>query len=152
MADIKQIVRVAKVDIHGNKGVAQALTKIKGIGISFSTSICNHLNINQNIKIGALSESQLKQIEQTIENPKGKLPDFLLNRKRHYETGENKQLVTSDLKLTQEFDIKRLKKTKSYKGMRHAWGLPVRGQKTKAHFRKGKTVGVKKKSKISKKN
>ena len=29
--------------------------------------------------------------------------------------------------------------------MRHAFGLPVRGQRTRGHFRKGKSVGVQKK-------
>jgi len=49
------------------------------------------------------------------------------------------------LKLRKEFDIKRLKKVKSYRGMRHAFGLPVRGQRTRSHFRKGRSVGVQKK-------
>ncbi|MDP2973690.1 MAG: 30S ribosomal protein S13, partial [Candidatus Diapherotrites archaeon] len=43
------------------------------------------------------------------------------------------------------------KKIKCYKGIRHAAGLPVRGQNTKAHFRHGKSVGVKKKARVSKK-
>ena len=45
--------------------------------------------------------------------------------------------------LQNEFDIRRLKKIKSYKGIRHSLGQPVRGQRTKAHFRKGRAVGVK---------
>ena len=39
-----------------------------------------------------------------------------------------------------------MKKIKSYKGMRHAYGLPVRGQRTRGNFRKGVTVGVMKKA------
>ena len=47
------------------------------------------------------------------------------------------------------FDIKRLKKIKSYRGIRHAANLPVRGQRTKSHFRSNrrKGTGIKKKSK-----
>ena len=44
---------------------------------------------------------------------------------------------------------KRLQMIKSYKGMRHAAGLPVRGQRTKSNFRKNKgkgSLGVKKKT------
>ena len=44
-----------------------------------------------------------------------------------------------------EFDIKMMKMIKSYKGVRHAIGQPVRGQRTKAHFRKGSSLGVIKK-------
>ena len=51
-------------------------------------------------------------------------------------------LISTDLKLRKEFDIKFMKKIKSYKGMRHASGLPVRGQRTRAHFRTGTSLGV----------
>ena len=72
------------------------------------------------------------------------LPSWLLNRKKDFHSGEDKHLVTTDLDLQKEFDIRRMKKIKSYKGIRHAQGLPVRGQRTKAHFRKGKAIGVSK--------
>jgi len=35
-----------------------------------------------------------------------------------------------------------LKKMKSYKGWRHSLGQPVRGQRTRSHFRKGSAIGV----------
>ena len=44
--------------------------------------------------------------------------------------------------LAREFDIRRMKKVRSYKGIRHLQGQPVRGQRTRAHFRKGRSVGV----------
>jgi len=48
--------------------------------------------------------------------------------------------------MQKEFDIKRFRKMKSYRGLRHANKLPVRGQRTRSNFRaKGKTVGVRKK-------
>ena len=50
--------------------------------------------------------------------------------------------------MKREFDIKRMKKIKSYKGARHSAGQPVRGQRTRSHFRsRGKAVGVTKKAK-----
>jgi len=69
----------------------------------------------------------------------------LFNRRRDFDTGEDLHLIASDLKLRKEFDIKNLKEIKSYRGMRHAFGLPVRGQRTKGHFRKGAAVGVRRK-------
>jgi len=53
--------------------------------------------------------------------------------------------------LQTEFDIKRLKKIKSYRGLRHVLGQPVRGQRTRGHFRKNKAVGVTGKAKKGKK-
>jgi small subunit ribosomal protein S18e len=42
-------------------------------------------------------------------------------------------------------DIERMKKIKTHKGIRHHWGLKVRGQRTKTTGRRGATVGVTKK-------
>jgi len=85
-------------------------------------------------------------IENFLKNPK--LPDFLVNRRKDFETGENSHLVTSKLDITKEFDIRRLKKIRSYRGLRHAFKHPTRGQRTRSHFRgkgKKKTIGVQKK-------
>src|SRR3989344_2028209 len=74
-------------------------------------------------------------------------PSYLKNRQKDFDDGKDKHILGSDLKLREEFDIKRLKKIKSYKGARHSAGLPVRGQRTKSHFRKNRkksgAVGVK---------
>jgi len=145
MNEIKQIVRIANADIAGNRGVLFALSKIYGVSHNFSNSVCNYLNINKLKPIGSFSDEEIKKIEDIIKNPtKYNFPNFLLNRKKDPETGENRHLLGSELKLRKEFDIKRLKTIKSYKGIRHALGLPVRGQSTRSHFRKGKVVGVKK--------
>jgi len=61
---------------------------------------------------------------------------------RDLETGEDLHLVGPDLKFTREQDVKMMIKIKSYRGVRHMFGLPVRGQRTKSSFRKGRTVGV----------
>lgn len=144
MPEIKQIIRVLNTDLDGTKPLYKALTKIKGIGFNFSNAVCNYLDIDKTKKAGSLSPEEVKKIESLVNNPK-ELPSWLLNRRKDYDTGNDLHLTTSKLKLTPEFDIKRLKKVKSYRGLRHAWGLPVRGQRTKAHFRRGRAVGVQKK-------
>ena len=70
-----------------------------------------------------------------------------MNRRRDYDTGEDKHLLIGTLQFSKDNDIKRLKKIKALRGMRHQKGLPVRGQRTKSNFRrnKGKVIGVKKK-------
>ena len=42
-------------------------------------------------------------------------------------------------------DLERMKKMKLHKGLRHYFGLGVRGQHTCSTGRRGKTVGVSKK-------
>ncbi len=141
-----RIIRILQTDISGEKYVYVGLTKIKGVSWSFSNALCYKLKIEQKRKVSSLSEEEIKKIESFIKNPE--LPSFLFNRRKDLETGDDKHLLTSDLELRQEFDIKRLKKIRSYRGLRHALGQPSRGQRTKAHFReKGKAMGVVKKKK-----
>jgi small subunit ribosomal protein S13 len=145
---IKNLIRIANTDIVGEKTIPHGLTKIKGIGKAFSDALCEVLNLDKKQKIGSLNEKNVKEIESAINNPKEKnMPTWLYNRKFDYNTGEDKHLTGPTLKLTQDFDLRRMKKIKSYKGIRHMFGLPARGQKTKGNFRKGKSVGVVKKKK-----
>lgn len=143
---IRQIVRIINKDIFGKIQIYTALTKILGVNYSFSNAVCSVLNIPKQAKLGALTQEQIKKIEDVIKNPqKYSMPSYLFNRKKDFNTGEDKHISTAELKLTKDFDIKRIRKLKSYKGMRHSFKLPVRGQRTRAHFRKGKALGVSKK-------
>ena len=146
MAEFKEIVRIAGADLLGGKQVMYALRKIQGINFVFSNAVCRISGIDIKKKVGDLEDGEVERLNKAITDVKGSnVLSFLLNRRRDYDTGEDKHLVSSDLKLQKEFDIKKLRKIKSYRGMRHSWGLPMRGQRTKSNFRHGKTVGVRKK-------
>lgn len=145
MDNVKGIIRIADVDIIGTKTVFNGLRKIKGVSFMFCNAICNHLNLDKVRKIGTLNDDEVKTIENLIDNP-NELPQWILNRKNDYETGKNLHLTGADLTLSKEVDIKRLKKIKSYRGLRHAIGQPVRGQRTRSHFRTGTSVGVQRKA------
>ncbi|MBI2672048.1 30S ribosomal protein S13 [Candidatus Woesearchaeota archaeon] len=151
MSDVKQIVRIVNTDILGGTKIFQALTKIHGVSYNFSNAVCNHLGLEKTKAVGSFENEEIKKIEEVVKNPlKYGLPRFIINRRADIETGEDKHLLGSDLKLRKEFDVKLMKKIKTYKGIRHALGLPVRGQGTKAHFRTGKSIGVKKAKKSKK--
>ena len=143
----ERIVRILSTDIEGGIKIFPGLTKIKGISWAVSNAICKNLDMDKNRKIGSLTEADIKKISEFMKNPK--MSQFLFNRKFDFETGERKHLIGTDLELKKEFDIKRLKKIKSYRGFRHTLGLPSRGQRTKGNFRRNraKSVGIKKKSK-----
>lgn len=146
--DYFSIVRILQTDIPGNKQVLVGLTYIKGVSWSICNALCKILKINSKTKIMDLTEQEIEKITEFLKNPK--LPEFLLNRRKDFETGENAHLIGSALDMKKEFDIRRLKKIRSYRGLRHALGQPTRGQRTRSHFRskKGKTaVGVKRKKK-----
>jgi len=141
------LVRILGKDIRGDNKLIVGLTKIKGISWAFANAVCGILKIDGNTRVQAVGEKDIERIEKFMQNPQ--VPTFLMNRQKDFEDGENKHISGSDLRLRTEFDIKRLRKIKSYKGIRHGLGLPVRGQRTKSHFRKNRkksgAVGVTKK-------
>jgi len=141
----EDIIRIISTDIPGNKNVLTGLTRMRGVSWSISNAVCNILKIDKTTKVKDLSREDIDKISKFLENPA--FPEFLKNRRKDMENGDNKHLTTNELALSKEFDIKRLKKMRSYKGVRHSAGQPVRGQRTKSHFRKNKTVGVMKKAK-----
>ena len=143
----ERILRILSKDIEGGMTIYAGLTKIKGVSWTLSNAICKVLKMDKDRKIGSLTKEEISKISEFIKNPK--LPSYLHNRRSDFETGEDKHLTGGDLELRKDFDIKRLKKIKSYKGYRHMSGLPLRGQRTRSNFRKnkGKRVGIKKKDK-----
>ncbi len=142
-----RIVRISSKDIFGNKNVYPGLTEIKGVSWAFSNAICINLGLNKHKKIDELTPEEIETIEEFISNPQN-VKSFLKNRRKDIESGEDKHFIGADLDLHREFDIKAMKKMKSYKGIRHTLGQPVRGQRTKSHFRKNKSKsgGIKKKA------
>ena len=146
----KHIVRICNADLDGNKPISHAMMKIKGIKYMFSNAICKVAKVENIKKTGNLSADEVARINDAIQNPDA-LPVWLLNRNKDVETGEDKHLIGSDLDFTRMNDIKTMQKLKIYKGTRHSSKLPVRGQRTKSNFRKGKSLGVTKKGKDKKK-
>ncbi len=144
--ETRGIHRICGADMFGSTKIYDALRKIKGVSFSFANAVCLILNLDKNKLVGDLNELETKAIEDLIRNPQGKIPIWMLNRRKDYETGKDLHLIDADIKFNREFDIKRLKVIKSRRGIRHSLNLPVRGQSTKAHFRQGSSVGVKKKS------
>ena len=141
-----RVIRILAKDIEGKMKVYVGLTKIKGVSWSLSNAVCKVLKIDKNKKIGSLTDEEIKKISDFIKNPE--VPGHVVNRRSDFTTGEDRHLSGSGLELQKEFDIKRLKKIKSYRGLRHMSGLPTRGQKTRSNFRPNKKkAGIKKKVK-----
>ena len=148
MAEFKHLIRIANTDLEGKKHILYALRKIKGVDIMFANMACACAGIEKTKKAGELLDGEAEKLNDIILNPvKYGAPEWMLNRRKDIETGEDTHLLMADLDFAKEQDIKRMKKCKSYKGLRHQWGLPVRGQRTKSNFRrqKGKGLGVKRK-------
>ncbi len=139
----KVFFRKLRAQVDGNAKVGHALTQIRGIGNRFAQGIVKVAKIDPNIRIGALGEKDLNRIEEIILNPvENGIPEWMVNRPKDLRTGENLHIIGNKLEITVKKDIDRMKKIKSYKGVRHHLGLKVRGQKTKSTGRHGLVVGV----------
>lgn len=118
--------RILGVDIPNDKRIDIALRYIYGVGPSNAVEILERAGIDPSIRAKNLSEQQLSQIVHAIQ--------------------DGKYVIEGDLRREIGLNLKRLQSIKSYRGVRHLRGLPVRGQRTQtnARTRKGprKTVGV----------
>jgi len=123
-----------------------ALTKVKGVGMPLANAVCKMAGVDKFMKAGELSDKQIEAINKVIAKPADfKIPRWMVNRRKDPETGEDRHINTNELAFVKQNDIKFLRRIKCYRGVRHAIGLPVRGQKTRSNFRpnKGKVMGVK---------
>jgi small subunit ribosomal protein S13 len=144
------LVRIAGYDIPGSKKLLPGLTRIKGVKWVISNATCKILKLSPTKKVAELTKDEISKIEAFLKNPT--IQDYLKNRQNDIETGKTNHFIGSDLDMKKDFDIRRLKKIRSYKGVRHTAHLPVRGQRTRAHFRKkGQAVSVTKKGAKGKK-
>jgi small subunit ribosomal protein S13 len=106
--------RLLGINIPDEKRVGIALTYLYGIGRPTSAGIVKRANIDPAKRAKELTTDELNRIQQVIE-------------KSHRIEGDLRQLVRSN--------IQRLKDLKTYRGMRHARRLPVRGQRTRTNSR-----------------
>jgi small subunit ribosomal protein S13 len=89
--------------------VRVALLHFVGIGKTTAKFICARLQFHETLKMGEMSEPQLNALS--------------------HELGDYK--LDNDLRRGVQEDILRLRRIGSYRGKRHAAGLPVRGQNTR---------------------
>ncbi len=126
--------RIKGVDIPGEKRIEASLRYIYGIGPTISKKVLEKSGINPDTRAKNLTDEDVAKINASI-----------AAMELHVE-GELKRLVNQN--------IRRLQEVKSYRGLRHLAGLPVRGQRTRTNSRtrkgKRKTVGGQKK-KLAKK-
>lgn len=141
--DVKGIVRLVGRDLQGSRPTQAALTSLKGIAPSMARAVVKTAGFNGNQKIGSLDEEEIEKLNKVLQNPiEHGVPTWMANRRKDFETGEDKHLLGGDIEMAERGDISREKDMRSRRGIRHQRGLPVRGQRTKSTGRQGMTVGV----------
>jgi len=106
--------RISGIDIPVNKQAWVSLQYIYGIGRSQSYKILNQADITPDVKVKDLTEEEVNKLREIID--------------KQYR-------VEGELRKETNFNIKRLIEIGSYRGIRHRFGLPVRGQRTRTNAR-----------------
>ncbi|GAB7017103.1 MULTISPECIES: 30S ribosomal protein S13 [Methanogenium] len=143
--EINYFVRIENTDLDGTKAVQIALTGLAGIGMHTSSVISKLADVDPRATLGLLDEEPVDRIRAVVTSYKDHVPTWMLNRQKDVYTGEAKQLLGQDLRMAIEDDVNRMRKIRSYRGIRHETGQKVRGQRTKSTGRTGTTVGVRRK-------
>jgi len=139
----KVFFRKLRTQVDGNAKVEYGLTQIRGIGRRLAQAIVKIAEVNPDMRIGAIPEKDLNKLEEIILNPIANgVPNWMVNRKKDLRSGENLHILGNQLEITVKRDVDRMKRIKSYKGVRHHLGSKVRGQRTKSTGRHGLVVGV----------
>ncbi len=143
--DFRFLVRLINTDLDGKKNVANALTGLKGVNHRMSRIIASKAGVDRRARMGELSDEQIAALSETLEVLDDFTPAWMRNRRNDPDTGDDIHLVGTEHALVLREDLNRLKKIRSWRGVRHDQNLPVRGQRTRANGRTGATVGVQRK-------
>lgn len=106
--------RIAGIDLPKDKPIWVALQHIYGIGRTSSQHILNTAEVNPSTRVKELTEEQLGQLRNAI---------------------DNQYKVEGDLRREVQSNIKRLVEISCYRGMRHRMNLPAHGQRTRTNAR-----------------
>jgi small subunit ribosomal protein S13 len=145
--ELKHIVRILNTDLNGHQPVQMALTGIKGMGRRNARLLTQKAELDPSETLGMLSDEAISRLRDIVESAQDHLPIWMKNRRKDLLTGEDKHVMGIDLVLTQREEMDIIRKTRSYRGIRHERGLRVRGQRTRSTGRRGATVGVSRKKK-----
>jgi small subunit ribosomal protein S13 len=106
---------IFETNLDPNKSLYNALQDIYGIGKTRSKKICNAVGLTKTFLVKELSNDDISDISDII--------------KIHYS------LIGADLRRDIKNNKKRLLSIKSYRGFRHKYALPLRGQRTHTNAR-----------------
>ncbi len=147
--EIKYFVRISNTDLDGTRTVQTALTGIKGVGPRTARAIVALAGVDPDAVLGKLDDESVAKIADVVETYAEQVPDWMVNRPKDVYTGEVRHLLGTDLTMATDDDINRMRKMRSYRGIRHETGQKVRGQRTRSSGRTGTTVGVSRKKLVA---
>eukprot|EP00892_Ulva_mutabilis_P003525 jgi/Ulvmu1/1544/UM110_0007.1 len=137
------ILRVLNTNVDGRNKIMYAMTNIRGIGRRFSNFACKKGEVDMKKRAGECSAEDIENLMLIVSNPRAyKTPDWFLNRRKDYKDGSHSQVTASAMDTKWRDDFERMKKARVHRGLRHYWGLKVKGQHTKTTGRRGARMAM----------
>lgn len=146
-SEFQNLLRIIETSVEGHRTLAFGLSTIRGVGRRLAHAIIHVAqkedpSIDPRMRIGQLNETQQNHLVEIIKDPvKYGIPTWMVNRQKDLRMGTDRHISGTDLELMMKLDIDRMKRTRSWKGIRHMYGLKVRGQRTRTTGRHGLVVG-----------
>uniref|UniRef100_A0A7S2EW73 40S ribosomal protein S18 n=1 Tax=Trieres chinensis TaxID=1514140 RepID=A0A7S2EW73_TRICV len=135
--EFQHILRILNTNVEGKRNVVFGLTKIKGIGRRFADLLCKKAEVDVNKRGGELTADEIEKLVAIIQNPRQfKIPLWFLNRQKDFKSGKYTQVFAQNFDAKLRDDVERMKKIRAHRGLRHWWGIRVRGQHTCATGRR----------------
>lgn len=111
--------------------VLYALTAIPGVGRRISDLILKKAEVDQYKRAGEMTEEEIGKVVAILQDPKKfNVPDWMLNRRVDRVDGSTSHVISNQIAIKMRDDLEALKKSRAHRGLRHFWGLKVRGQHT----------------------
>ena len=104
---------IFNVNFPERRFVKAALQTFFGVGPNTSARLMSRFHLHDTARVGELQQGQILEINAALDGMK----------------------FENDLRRSIIQDIQRLRDTGTYRGRRHAMGLPVRGQRTRSQIR-----------------
>ena len=140
--EFRNLLRILGTSIEGHRKIAFGLSQIRGVGRRLAQAVVRVAGMDPDLRIGLITEKEQQKLVDIIKEPvKYGIPKWMVNRQKDIRTGEYRHISGTDLELLLKYDIDKMKRTRSWKGIRHMYGLKVRGQRTRTTGRRGLVVG-----------
>jgi len=107
------------INVEGKEAISVGLQKVYGIGKSRAKRLCEAVGVGMWDRLDGVPEEKLREIAKIVRL------DYMIGVELKREVYQ---------RVREEMD------SRSYRGLRHRYGLPVRGQRTRSNARTAKVL------------
>ncbi|KAH0575177.1 Ribosomal protein S18 [Spironucleus salmonicida] len=145
-ADYRDLLRIFNTNVDGKRKLEISLTKILGIGRRFGRVCLEKASIDPFKRGGEMTLKEEEELLKIFQDPVAHgIPVWMINKRKEVITGKDIHITSSQFSQQTRTELEGMRRNKCNRGLRHAAGIKVRGQRTKCTGRRAGVVGVQRK-------